>query len=162
MIGAVAGTGISHVVRLVTGFTGRQRTQSERCEQPLLDRVDDTACAWPFDERGGQAADREDLIGTKQRVDFACDMIAVDYVMKAAASFVPETPHERLDGAAVKRFPTIVDCACELERVEPQRLDFHRLPDARGHHPVADFRVHPGQLDAWFTDRGRSVSVAMN
>ena len=35
-------------------------------------------------------------------------------------------------------FQASIELAADPERVEPERLNFHRLADARRHHPVAD------------------------
>ena len=47
-----------------------------------------------------------------------------------------------------KRVPLRMVAAGQSQRVEPERLHLHRLADARRDHPVADLRVHPGQLHA--------------
>ena len=33
----------------------------------------------------------------------------------------------------------------QAKRVVPERVDLDRLAAARGHHPITDFRIHPGQ-----------------
>src|SRR6267154_1839547 len=33
----------------------------------------------------------------------------------------------------------------QAQRVVPKRVDLDRLAAARGHHPIADFRIHPGE-----------------
>ena len=46
----------------------------------------------------------------------------------------------------------------DAQRVVPQRLNLHRLADARRHYPVADFGVHPGELHARFAGSQQPVA----
>src|SRR5439155_1206942 len=41
----------------------------------------------------------------------------------------------------------------------PERLDFDGLAATRRDDPVADFGVHPGELDAWFARRKEAAGV---
>src|ERR1019366_4742705 len=158
----VAPAAIAAVVRSVAGLAGRERAQPDGCQQSLLDRIDDAARVRSFYDRKRQAADREDLIGPERAVEFSYDMIAVDYVIEAPTGFIPEARHEREFPASIQQLPLVVGLARDLERVEPQRLDLDRLADARRHHPVADFRIHPGELHAGLAGCDESVVVAMN
>ena len=47
--------------------------------------------------------------------------------------------------------------ARQAQRVDPERLHFHRLADARRDHPALDARVHPRQLRAGDTAREEAV-----
>ena len=50
-----------------------------------------------------------------------------------------------------------------FERVDPQRVDLHGLPRARGNDPVADFGVHPGELHAGAAGKEQTVGgIGMN
>ncbi len=48
------------------------------------------------------------------------------------------------------------------QRVDPERLHFDRLANARGHDPVADLRIHPRQLHAWHSRAQQTVVIGTN
>src|SRR6266542_6163439 len=59
VIDRVARRRIAFVPRRVTRFAGRERPQAERCQELLLDGINDARCPFTIDERDRQSADRE-------------------------------------------------------------------------------------------------------
>src|SRR6202030_1726998 len=119
------------------------------------------SCAFALEHRKRQSADRENLIGPKQRVDLAGFMIDIDYITKVA-SFVPKTRHKRIRRFREQTVPSIGKSTGDFERIEPQRLDLDRLADPRRHYPVTDLRIHPGQLHSRPARRDQTVAVGVN
>src|SRR6185503_12873117 len=104
----------------------------------------------------------KDLIRPQRGVVHAGPMVTVDDIEQAIAFLVPEPllepgarPYERLGPALGPR-------AGDVQRVQPQRLDLDRLPDARRHHPIADLRIHPGELYARLAGGEQSVRIGVN
>src|SRR6185436_11241991 len=89
-------------------------------------------------------------------------MIAIDDVVEPAGLLVPEAGGEARAGAREVLLPTLREAAADRERVQPERLHLHRLPDPRRHHPVADLGVHPRELDAGLAGGEQAVDVAVD
>ena len=95
----------------------------------------------------------EDLVWTNGSIGRS----TVDDVIEAPRVLVPENPVEgpagkrRQAGIFLSPFP-VAEARCEVfhdaQGVIPERLDLNRLSAARGHHPVANPGVHPGELRA--------------
>ena len=81
-------------MRSVAGLLRRQRAQAERRQQPAFDRLDHAAGIRLDQHLMGQAADRQDLVGTDCRIVPAGHVIDVDHVVQAAGSVVPEAQLE--------------------------------------------------------------------
>src|SRR2546423_2927139 len=78
------------VVRGITRFARRERAQTCRCKQKHLDCVYDFFCLYRRHQCAWQAANREDLVRPKCKVDNARLMIAIDYIGEVTSVFVPE------------------------------------------------------------------------
>src|SRR6185503_15510362 len=94
----------------------------------------------------------EHLVRTAARVVAA---LAVDDVVQVAALGIPEAPVEALRDALRARSVLVAGLAHErrprvhpAQRVVPERLDLDRLATAWRDDPVADLRIHPGELVA--------------
>ena len=76
-----------------------------------------------------QAADSEDLVGTKCQIDISGSMIAVDYVREVSGMLRSRIS---LSNAARPFSKSVCQRAENLradrERVQPERLNFHGLP----------------------------------
>src|SRR5439155_3074102 len=134
------------IPRCVALRAGCQRPQTERGPELPLDGVDDLAGALALQEGVRQASDGEDLVGAQGGIEPAGYVIGIDYVVEAAGRGVPEAAREALHALGVERRVARREALRDAESIEPERLDLHRLPDPRGHDPVADLRVHPGEL----------------
>jgi len=93
-----------------------------------------------------QSADGEDLIRPERRVQCSAFVIDVHHIGQVAGWLGPEARRERAQAARKEGPPARIDCRGELERVQPERLDFDRLADSRCDHTIANSRVHPRQL----------------
>ena len=96
VIGAVARERRAFVVRDVAGLAGRQRPQSERRQQPMLDRLDHASGTIRIEQPLRQAADGEDLVRAARGVDPARHVIDVDHVVQTPGVRVPEAGDELL------------------------------------------------------------------
>ena len=93
---------------------------------------------------------RKDLVRSKRSV---VSVLAVDDVVEIAARRVPKAAIEgsarlvrmgfELFGFRVLRFTQPI--RQQVQSVVPKRVDLDRPAAARGHHPIADFRIHPGE-----------------
>src|SRR5215831_9778254 len=80
-------------------------------------------------------------------------VIAINHVVEATASVVPEPGTEAYAAALEHRRPTrggrlVADFRTGEERVQPKRLHFHGLANSRRDNPITDLRVRPGKLHA--------------
>ena len=92
---------------------------------------------------------RENLVRSKRRV---VAVLAIDDVVEIAAGRVPEAAIEgsarlvgvgdELIGFGVLRFAQLI--RQQAECIVPERVNLDRFAAARGHHPIADFGIHPG------------------
>src|SRR3984893_14002226 len=94
--------------------------------------------------------DRKNLVRSESNV---VTVLAIDDVVEIAACRVPKS--------AIEGIARLVRMGCEhvcfrvprfaqpirqqAERIVPEGVDLDRLAAARGHHPIADFRIHPGE-----------------
>ena len=86
------------------------------------------------------------MIGTECEVDSARLMIAIDHVREITGVLVPEFLFESSAAFIEERLPTRGKFRANGERVQPERLNFHWLADARSDLATIDARVHPGEL----------------
>src|SRR6185295_8833301 len=114
-----------------------------------------------LDQLTGEAAHRENLVGAKGGVDRPGLVIRVYHVVEVSG-LIPEPRLERATAALVRLLPGGVPPAHDPERVEPERLDLDRLADARGHDPVTDLCVHPGELHTRFAGGEEPIVVEVN
>src|SRR5207253_4558546 len=159
MIRAVALARTARVARRVAGLAGGERAEAERGHEPRLDRVDDAAGAFPFEHRERQAADRQDLVRAKGRIDRPGPVVDVDDVGEMAARLVPEARCEGRPRPGVELGPALGELAPDAQRVQPERLHLDGLADTRRDHPVAHLGVHPGELDAGLARGEEAVAV---
>ncbi len=159
MVGAVSLHNAPRVAAGVGGVVGGEGAQADRSQELSLDGVDDPARALSFQERERKPADREDLIGAERLVGRAGNVITVDHVEEAALLLVPETGVEGVLSLLSEIVPAKGKGGGEAQGVDPERLDLHRLSDARRDDPVADLRVHPGELDPGDASRQQAIGV---
>ncbi len=83
---------------------------------------------------------------------------AIDHVVEIAAVRVPKALEagRGVLGQRVKRLwlgytQVGVQPVEHTQRVDPQGIDLHWFPDARGHHPIAHLGIHPGELHSCLT-----------
>src|SRR6185295_13826181 len=114
-------------MRFVIRFTGRERPQAERGEQFFFDQRDNLSRLVAFKQLKRQSAHREDLIRTKGGIRFTGAMVHVNDVVEAASFLVPEFVAEGFQTALEMLFPAGRKLRGDLERVEPERLNLHRL-----------------------------------
>src|ERR1700730_18083426 len=151
MVDAIAGMRITTVVSAVTIFAGSEAAQAVRSEEMLRANLHDI-----FLLAGGKRAKRkgdgQNLIRAQGRV--RADFWSVDDVIAALAFGVPELYEAgrgmRAEGlVALRRAHQDSGKLLDgFESVDPQRIYFDGLSGTRGDHPIADFRVHPGELQA--------------
>ena len=154
MISGVARAQITVVGRLVIRVLRRKRTQAKRREQFALHDIHDGGPSRRR-EHGMIERDGEDLIGPAGGIVAAFK--GVDHIKEVTAFFKPEAFVKRLLRAigvfrvtlghfVLAHFtqPTFQ----KLERIKPERVNFHRFPAPRRDDPLAHLRVHPGELRA--------------
>ena len=101
-------------------------------------------------KRTVRQADGKNLVRTDAVVD---TIRPVDHVVQAL-SVGPQKPCEAgpRGGSLGRERVRLAQHHCEVrhdaQRVVPQRVDLHRLADPRGHHPISNLGVHPGELHA--------------
>src|SRR2546426_5461145 len=92
------------------------------------------------------------------RTDTSVRWSAVNNVIQIAALLIPQQAIEapfRESNHAVVSLPrgfitqTSSNVLHNANRVVPERLNFHRLAASWRNNPLANLRVHPGQLHAW-------------
>src|SRR5262245_24106278 len=73
-----------------------------------------------------------------------------------------ERGSNQLGEGAIRRRRRIATCLqglCEAaERVIPEGVDLDRLANARRDYPIADLRIHPGELDAGFARAQEAIA----
>src|SRR5208282_36646 len=101
-------------------------------------------------EDGMLKRNREDLVRSESGI---VTILTVHDVVQITARGAPKARVEGvprlvgmrpdLAGFRIPRFaqPTLQ----QAERAVPKRVDLDRLAAARGYHPIADFRIHPGE-----------------
>src|SRR5437867_9737713 len=87
-------------------------------------------------------------------------MIAIDNVRQITGVLVPEFLFESSAAFIEERLPTRGKFRANGERVQPERLDFYRLPDTWRDLASFNARIHPGELLAVFAGGEQSVAVA--
>ena len=89
-------------------------------------------------------------------------MVAIDHVVEIIAVRIPKA---RLKGSATHfkdGLPTRGELRADRERIQPERLDFHRFADARRNFAPVNARVHPGELVARFAGGEQTIGIGMN
>src|SRR5262249_18649600 len=92
------------------------------------------------------------MIGIDNVVDIPC------CVIPEATAEASETLREPIRPLRCRR--TRAEYGADAKGVQPERLHFHRLANAGRHYPIADFRVHPGQLNTRNARHEQTVLVA--
>ena len=75
-------------------------------------------------------------------------MIGIDDIVQVPDLGIPKTRAKTIQASRQRLFPSFVELAANPQGVQPESLNFHRLADPWRHYPIADFSIHPGQLDA--------------
>ena len=73
-------------------------------------------------------------------------MIAIDHIRQITGVLVPEFLFESSAAFIEERLPTRRKFRANGERVQPERLNFHWLANARCDFAAIDARVHPAEL----------------
>src|SRR5260370_19290799 len=151
MIRGVAITRAAAVVPGIARLTRSEAPQSVRSEEIPGADLDDRLLLFERERADGQG-DGKNLVRPEGGV--ISDSRRIDHVVAAASRRVPEFL-KAFPGLRRKGFvsiPALGEQLCKyghrFKRVNPERVDLHGLPDARSDDPVADFCVHPGELDA--------------
>src|SRR5687768_4919496 len=160
VVATVALRNTALVTTRVAWLLRSERTQAERGEEVILDDFDDEACLFTVQQCKRQSAYRKDLIWAERCIHCTLLMVDIDNVVKAAAFPVPEAAAKRCDATLKRLLPLVVVMASNPERVQPERLHFDGLADARGDDPIADLRVHPGELHTTFAGHQQTVTVS--
>jgi hypothetical protein len=113
MIDSVSCCRITFIARRVPRLARRERPQSDRCQEMLLDSIDNSPRAFPVYECHRQSTDGENLIGPERVVSCARDVIHVDHIGEASELLIPEA----FDKSR----------AASLENVAPARFQPARL-----------------------------------
>ena len=135
---------------MVVGAAGRERAQPVGRQQMPPAGFNDAKPDRIDDERTMRQADGKDLVRTDAVV---VAIRSVDHVVQAL-SVGPHEPCEAgpCDGGLGRERVRLAQHRGEFrhdaQRIVPQRVDLHRLADARRHHPIAHLGVHPGELHA--------------
>src|SRR5581483_9615197 len=112
-------------------------------------------------------ADGGNLVGTHRAVTIR----AIDHVVQTFGLVVPELLAEAVASLVghvpVPRLGFLVpESTRELlhgaHSVVPERLRFYGLSDPRGHYPVTDLGVHPGELHAGLSRKQEPVFIDAN
>src|SRR6266516_623176 len=146
MINRISCARVAFVVRRVSRFAGSERAQPDRRKQKHLDRIDNAPrflfrqqCEW-------QPANGKDLVWSKCKIDSPRPVIAIDHIREITGVLVPEFLFESSAAFVEERLPTRGRFRANGERVQPERLNFHRLANARRDLATIDARVHPSEL----------------
>src|SRR5262249_45099957 len=108
--------------------------------------------------------DSEDLVGP----DGGVPAIATDHIEEASGGFVPEAfrksgPRGVGEFLPMRGIRLVSEALAQVFRraqgVVPKGLDLDRLAVTRGHHPVAHFGVHPGELHSRLAGKQQAVGV---
>ncbi len=148
VVGAVALHRATGVHGVVARLAGGKAPGTQRGPETLLRRVHDTLGDLALQHRVRQPAHREELVGPDTGVHGPALVVDVHDIIEPAAVGAHEPAAERGDRPAVQPGPAVVPGCRDAQRVDPQRLDLHRLADAGGDHPVAHLGIHPGELHA--------------
>jgi hypothetical protein len=140
----------------------RKRSEPERREQLALDDIDNGTRPLAIDDGDGQAADSENLIRPNRAVVSAGHVILIDDVEEARLLGVPKTLVERVPTGLIQREPFRIALPHNLQRVEPQRLNLHRLANSRRDFAAVHASVHPGQLHARLSRREQTVDIGVD
>src|SRR5579871_4269946 len=151
VIGGVAIARAAAKVSDVAGFVSSEAAQAEWCKKFGLANVD-----YGFllirRERRARERDRENLVGAERCV--VADSGRIDDVVETVAICVPEFCKAGFRGsgqrfvARRRQFHQSRELRHRFERVDPKGVDFDRFSGARSDHPIANFGVHPGELNA--------------
>src|SRR5947209_11949657 len=130
MIDSVSRRRITFIARGITRLAGRERPQSDRCQEMPLDCIDNSPSTFSVYERHRESTDGENLIGPETVVSCARDVIHVDHVGEASELLIPEA-FDKSRAASLKNItPARLRARGCADGVQPERLDFHRFSDA--------------------------------
>jgi hypothetical protein len=159
VVGSVPLPDAAFVAGPIARLFPRQGAQSQGRQQPLLHGVDDAARPRTRDQREGQAAHGKDLVGPEGGVHRPCAMAVVHHIMEEPLRLVPEPKLERLEPPRERRRPPLPDLTPDLERVQPESLNLHRLADAGRDRPFRDLGIHPGEGEAGLAGGEQAVGL---
>ena len=145
-------------MRRIARFVWRERAQTERRKQKHLHRIDDPPRFLFRQQHERQSADGEDLVRSECKIDRPGLMIAIDHVGEITGVLRSRICSSKARAAFFEeRLPTRGELRADGERVQPERLNFHRLADTRRDLAAIDARVHPGELLTVFAGREQAV-----
>src|SRR5437667_4548197 len=130
MINGISRARVALIMRRISRFARSERAQTNRREQKLLYRIYNMTRLFFREQRERQSSNSEDLVRPKCQIDYARLMIAIDHVGEIAGLFVPEFAFECRASFLEQCFPTPRKFSANRKRVQPQRLNVHRLPDS--------------------------------
>src|SRR5262245_2751316 len=134
-------------------MTRSQCAQADRGDEILLYDIEDLPPQRRIKHRVRQRK-RKDLIRAKRCI---VAIFSIDDIIEITARVIPEATVERFVGSlceivVASGFDVAEFFAhpafCQSQRVVPKRIDFDRLAASRGYYPIADLRIHPGELVA--------------
>src|SRR5262245_56707555 len=159
MIDRIPGARVAFIVSCITAFAWRERAQTERCEQKHFHCFNHMVRFFRRQQRERQSADCKDLVRTKRKINYTGLMIAIDYVSQVTGVFVPEFGFESGATLFEKCSPARGNFCTDVDVVEPQRLNFHRLSDTWCDLMAIDSRIHPSELLAVLASREQSIAI---
>ncbi len=114
VIGNIPARRVAFVPCRIGRFTWRQRPQTDRRQQSVLDGIDNPSRAFSLNQRKRQPANGQNLIRAEGVVAGAGNMINVDDVRQMTGRFVPKTFEKR--------------AASSLESLAPRGVSLRRNP----------------------------------
>src|ERR1700726_1926937 len=162
VIRAVALATIAAIMPLVAGFGLCQTAQSVRGNQAPGTNIDN--CFLLFRrKRALWQRNGKNLVWPENGV--ISNFWRVDDVVAVSARFIPEFAEalfyalrqlcEGLGGLFCRQSET----SHGFQRIKPQCIDLNGLSDSWRHYPVADFRIHPGELNAGFAGVKQAIGL---
>src|SRR5262249_26163196 len=160
MIAAVPLHDAAAIIRLLWRTSRRVRAQTMRREK--------MAPAYPYDIcllRGSKRAVRQAHGEYLVRPDAGVVAVrSVDHVVQTFAVGAHEACKASFRGfrrgtEAVGLSQNSRERTYDAQGVVPQRIDFDRLADARGHNPITNLGIHPGDLHAGHSGLEQAVGA---
>src|SRR5213592_1163226 len=146
MINGISRARVALIMRRISRFARSERAQTNRREQKRFRGINDPTRFLFREQQERQSSNSEDLVRSKCKIDNARLMIAIDDVGEVTSVFAPEFAFERRASFLEQRLPTRGKFRGNRKRVQPQRLNFHRLPNSWCDLPSLNSRIHPGEL----------------
>src|SRR5579859_3199221 len=134
----------------VTCFAGRQTAKPVRRQQLGRADVNNGFLLFPRKQADRQRYGKN-LVGPQGSIiarHWSIDYIVTTLPLRIPKSMevIPKLASKGLVERA-RHAQFLSELRYGLQRVYPQSIDFDRFADPRRHYPIANFRVHPGQLE---------------